>query len=325
MPMHNAAATIEECIASLRDQSFEDFELILVDDGSQDEGAQRVRDLMLGDDRLRMLQPGRVGLVRALQLGLEACTAPWVARMDADDIADAERFAKQMAMAVDADADVVSCLVRCFSTGELGKGYATYETWINGLCDHESIVRERFVESPIAHPTVLFRRQAVVELGGYRDLDWAEDYDLWLRCAEAGLRFEKVPDVLVHWRDYPQRTSRVDGRYSNKAFLRCKARYMARGPLCETPVTIFGGRGVGGSLGRLLQEEGVDLRGFIDVDERRIGSQRCGVPVSGPGILGEIQEHVLVGAVGSRGARDLIRKHVSAAGWVEGHNFWCAA
>ena len=78
-----------------------------------------------------------------------------------------------------------------------------YVAWQNRLCDHAAIVRELLVESPLAHPSVMMRRALLERLGGYREFDGPEDYDLWLRAHRAGARFAKLRRRLLEWRDSP--------------------------------------------------------------------------------------------------------------------------
>ena len=99
---------------------------------------------------------------------------------------------------------------------------AAYEAWQNGLTDHDSILRDLYVESPFAHPSVVYRREPVERAGGYRALGWPEDYDLWLRLAAAGARFARLPEVLLYWRDRPERFTRTDPACTLEAFRACR-------------------------------------------------------------------------------------------------------
>ena len=309
MPFRDAAATLAEALASLAAQDLADFELVAVDDGSHD-GSSEVLRSRWPAARLALLQPGRVGLVAALNLGLAHCRGELVARMDADDVATADRLRLQSAY-LDAHPEVAitGAKVRCFGGAPLGQGYRLYEAWLNELLTHEDIERELFVESPLAHPSVMARRQVLAGLGGYHDRSWPEDYDLWLRAAARGLRFGKVDAVLLHWRDYPERTSRRDARYSQGAFLRCKAHYLARGPLAgRTAVAIWGAGPIGRRLGRSLRAEGVPIAAYVDIDPRKIGRCRGGVPVRSPDELHRLRPDFVVAAVGSRGARAPLHK-----------------
>jgi hypothetical protein len=225
------------------------------------------------------------------------------------------------------DVAIGGCAVRTFRVeGEVGQGYGRYDAWLNALCAHEHIAREIFVESPLAHPTVMFRRDVACALGGYREVDWPEDYDLWLRAFVAGVRFAKLADVLVHWRDHDTRTSRIDKRYSRHAFLRCKAHYLARGPLLRhRDVIIWGGGPIGKALGRYLRQNGITPVAFVDIDPRKIGRQRGDAPTISPQQLAPYRGMAMIAAVGSLGARDLIRQHAGQLGWREGVDLFCAA
>src|SRR5207247_9233486 len=100
--------------------------------------------------------------------------------------------------------------------------------WSNTLLSHQEISLARFVESPVVHPSVMFRRELIDRLGGYAEGQFPEDYELWLRWLEAGVRFEKLPEALLRWRDRDARLSRSDPRYDSEAFYRMKAIYLAR-------------------------------------------------------------------------------------------------
>ena len=227
-------------------------------------------------------------------------------------------------MARGGERDARTCQVESFADGEIGGGYRHYDAWLSTLLVHDDFMRERFVESPLSHPTVMFRKQAILDLGGYRDLDWPEDYDLWLRAAAAGFRFAKVNEVLLKWRDYPNRTSRRDPRYSPDAFLRCRAHYLASGPLAQTEqIVVWGAGKIGGKFARFLKDEGVSLSAFVDIDPKKIGNLRLGVPVIGPDDLSSYPGCPVVSCVGSRGARPLIREQLSRRGYKEGLDYWC--
>ena len=111
--------------------------------------------------------------------------------------------------------DISGTRVLMFSVGsEIGGGYLAYQNWINSLSQHSDIEREFFVESPIPHPSAMFRRALFDELGGYHESAWPEDYDLWCRALLAGKKFGKPEyaqnDYLLRWRDHQGRLSRLD-------------------------------------------------------------------------------------------------------------------
>lgn len=331
MPCYNAAATLEEALKSLFSQTLTDFEIVAVDDGSTDQTADILQRWARRDRRLRVLSSPHQGIIAALNLGLAACRAPFVARMDADDRSMPERLALQVEyLNQNPETGVVSCLVRGFPAGQVREGFQIYLDWLNLLVSEEDIRREIFIESPLPHPSVTFRRDLVLGAGGYQERGWAEDYDLWLRLYLQEVGFAKIPALLLEWREHPRRLTRCDSRYSLENFLRAKAFYLARGPLRDRDAVIIWGAGMmGRRLSRHLERESAPLVAFVDIDPRKIGRIRRGRPVISPADLpGWLQRYhnpVVLASVGARGARALIRQQLIEMGLCEGKDWWCAA
>jgi hypothetical protein len=145
-----------------------------------------------------------------------------------------------------------SCLVEGFPISRYRR-LPIYIEWQNGLRGAD-IRREMFVESPFPHPSVMVRKEWVESVGGYQEHGWPEDYDLWLRLYLAGAHFGKVPQVLLEWREAPERLTRTDSRYSLENFLRLKAWALKNGPLQgREAVFIWGAGMMGRRLGKQLQ------------------------------------------------------------------------
>jgi glycosyltransferase involved in cell wall biosynthesis len=331
MPCHNAGATVDEAVASMLSQTLADFELVAVDDGATDDTRVRLEAWSRRDERVRVLPQAHVGLVQALRIGLSACRAPLVARMDADDRSAPERLARQAEhLEAHPQVAVVGCLVRGFPASDVREGFRVYLEWLNGVATPEAIARELFVESPLAHPSVMMRREWLERVGGYQERGWPEDYDLWLRLHLAGALFDKVPQVLLDWREHPARATRTDPRYAVEKFLMAKAHYLALGPLVGRESLIIWGAGqMGRRLSKHLLRRGAPLRAFVDIDPAKVGRVRRGVPIVAPADLRQLWSSlprpVLLAAVGSRGARRLIREQLEAMGLVEGRDWWAAA
>jgi cellulose synthase/poly-beta-1,6-N-acetylglucosamine synthase-like glycosyltransferase len=331
MPCYNAGETLPEALESLACQTLADFEIVVVDDGSEDGTPEILRSWAARDPRLRVIGTPHRGIVAALQTGLDECRAPLVARMDADDRSLPGRLEQQLAF-MDSHPMVAAagCLVRAIPPNQVRQGFAIYLEWQNALVSDEDIRREIFVESPFAHPSVVFRRQAVEQAGGYQDHGWPEDYDLWLRLYLTGERFGKVPEVLLEWRESPARLTRADSRYSLENFLRAKAHYLALGPLAGRGAVIVWGAGMmGRRLSKHLAREVLPLVAFVDIDPRKIGHSRRGLPILAPEALPEFWQNcdrpALIAAVGARGARGLIRARLNQIGLQEGVDWWSAA
>lgn len=186
-----------EALASLRQQTLCADEIVLVEDGpltdrqyaaiaSMEEGLP-LRRIRLAENR---------GLGAALKAGFEACSGELVARMDADDIADPNRFAQQFDyLCVHPEVDVLGTAIEEFidRPGDLGRRRL-------GPLRHDDIRRYAMTRNPLNHMTVMFRRRSVLAAGGYLPRPGFEDYDLWLRVLSIGGRIANLPDTLVHAR-----------------------------------------------------------------------------------------------------------------------------
>ena len=331
LPCYNAEKTIDEALHSLARQTLMDFEVLAVDDGSDDDTRVKLEAWAERDTRFRVISRDHAGVIAAANTGLVACTAPYIARMDADDRAHPERLARQADFLDNhPETAVVSSLVKAFPEEDVRAGYRIYIKWLNSLVTDQDIRREMFVESPLANPSIMMRQEWFEKMGGYHEYGWPEDYDLWLRMYLAGARFAKIPQVLLEWRDHPERITRTDGRYSVENFLRAKAHYLARGPLVGRDAVIVWGAGMmGRRLGKQLQNNQVPLVAFVDIDPKKIGRTRRGKPIIAPDDLLEwwnrFENPALLAAVGARGARALIRARLLKMGLVEGQDWWGAA
>jgi glycosyltransferase involved in cell wall biosynthesis len=329
LPVRDPGPYLKDCIASMARQTLEDYEVIAVDDGSSDGSAKVLDDWAVQDERVKVVHRSESGLVETLNAGLELCTAPFVARMDADDISHPRRFELQAAEFEELPwVGVVSSLVRHFPWSGVGEGYRVYEEWLNSLLTPEQISRERFVESPVPHPSAMVRREVFENAGGYRDENWAEDFDLWLRLFEADVTFTKIEKYLYFWREHAERLTRVDSRYSVENFLRCKAKYLLSGPLANRQrVVIWGAGQTGRRISKHLLRDGAQIEAFVDIDPEKIGSTLRDKPIIELDELRAMMgpDMMVLAAVGSRGARALIREQLNNIGLREGWNYWCVA
>ena len=325
MPVRNEEKFLPAALRSLAAQSYEDWELVAVDDGSTDGTAGILARAAQRDPRVRVLTCGK-GLVPALNQGLAQCRAPLVARMDGDDVSHPARLAAQVAyLATHPGVGLVACSFRHFPRHRIGTGMAGYEKWQNLLSTHEAIVSDLFVESPFVHPSVMFRKSAVEGVGGYRDMGWPEDYDLWLRLAAAHTRFARLPGPLFFWRERPERTTRTNPAYAPEAFRLCKLHHLMNGFLKGEREVILAGAGLEGRAWyRILSEAGIGVHAWLDVDPRKIGRQLHGAPVLATDQVTANGVKMLM-TVGARGAREVVRRSSAQAGFVEGKDSVCVA
>lgn len=325
LPVRNEEKFLPQALHSLFRQTMTSWELIAVDDGSTDGTAAILAEAARRDPRVRVLRPAQRGLVPALNAGLAVCRSPLVARMDGDDISHPRRLELQSAfLAADPSIGLLASAFRNFPRSHLRSGMLAYETWQNGLASHDQIIRDLFVESPFVHPSVMFRKEAVLAGGGYRDMGWAEDYDLWLRLAAAGTRFARLPRTLFYWRERPERATRTMDEYGAEAFRACKAHHLKNSFLNGASEVVLAGAGLEGrAWSRTLKKEGLEVACWVDVDPRKVGRILHGAPVISHREITAGNGVKVLGTVGTRGAREHLRKWAATAGFTEGQDFLC--
>jgi cellulose synthase/poly-beta-1,6-N-acetylglucosamine synthase-like glycosyltransferase len=317
IPFRDEADYLDEALRSLSEQTLEDFEVVMVDDHSQDGSTEIAREWQRSDPRFRVLASEGRGIVDSLNTGLRAAGGEWIARFDADDVCLPERLELQLDMALRlGPGHVVSCLVESFPRERVSTGFRAYERWLNSLRDPEQLERNIFRESPIPHPSAVYSRRAVLGAGGYRSVGVPEDYELWLRLWKLGKRFRKYPRVLLRWRERPDRLSRTDPRYSLSSFYRLKAMYVRFAPaVSDGRVVVWGSGQTGRRLSKWLDREGLSVVAFVDVAEGRIGSHLRGAPIVSPEELPTFSGIPVLVASRGLGAREEICSYLDCRGY----------
>ncbi|MCC6623551.1 MAG: glycosyltransferase [Deltaproteobacteria bacterium] len=326
MPVWRAEGTLAEALADVRAQTLGAWECVVVLDGEADRSGDVAREYMHEDARFRVVARPHAGIVAALNAGLEAARAPLVARFDADDRMAPTRLARQVEL-LDRRPEVT--LVSCGVALEVGgdhrhEGMLRHAAWLDTLDTPEKMRAARFVDAPVAHPAVTFRKADVLAAGGYRDGPFAEDHDLWLRLFGAGAVFDRVPEALVTWRDHAARLTRTDRRYADAERRALVHHHLLApgGPLDGRAARIWGAGEYGKRHARELAARGARLSDLLDIDPRKIGQTIAGLPVTDAATLGPPDGRVVLACVASPGARALIAARLAARGWSEDHDWW---
>lgn len=315
LPVRDAAATLGAALESIRRQSFRDFECIVADDGSVDASRDVAASAAARDPRFTLLALPRRGIVETLNDGLAACRGRLIARMDADDVSARLRLeAERATLVADPSLAATGCHVRTFPRGAMAEGRLRYERWLNSLASADDVHRDRFVECPVAHPTLVARSE-VLRRYGYRDAGWAEDYDLVLRLLGDGERVGVTPRRLLLWRDGPKRHSREHPRYAANTFFECKAEFLAASFLARASTYVLWGYGdTGRTLARALSARAKRPTHIVEIHPRRIGARIFGADVISPSALLELpspRPPVVVSVAGAE-ARAIIRAFFAA-------------
>lgn len=204
MSMRNAAQFLAPAICSVLAQSLNDFEFLILDDGSTDDSLAIAQGFAEQDPRIRIIARENRGLVTSLNQLLAEARAPLVARFDADDICLPDRFAQQASF-LTAHPDHGLVGANTLMIDALGQP-APNPPFTRPISDAQ--LRESFESGPnLCHSVVMYRRDLVLALGGYRAAyRHAEDYDLWLRLAEV-TKLANLPQPLLRYRLSPDQVS----------------------------------------------------------------------------------------------------------------------
>ena len=197
LPVFDAERTLPDALFCVLAQSCTDFELLALDDGSADRGPEMLAELAVRDERIRVFTGPRAGLVARLNEGLAEARAPFIARMDADDLCHPRRFERQLEH-LRAHPDCVAVGTGCAEIDPDGRPIRPLEL----STDHDAIVARLIAGDggALVHASALYRADALAAVGGWRAaFEGGEDVDLHLRLAERG-RLANLPEVLFSYR-----------------------------------------------------------------------------------------------------------------------------
>jgi glycosyltransferase involved in cell wall biosynthesis len=326
LPVRDEEAYLTEALESLSAQTLEDFEVIVVDDGSVDSSAEIAAEHARDDSRFRVVRRSHSGIVPALEHARAEAHGRYLARMDGDDVSLPRRLEVQLDALERDDLDACGGGVEYFPRELVRDGSRRYEEWINGLVSIETATRDVFVECPLPHPTIVVRREALDAAGGYRDCGWPEDYDLVLRLWARGARFRNVDQLVLRWREHGERASRMGEAYTLDAFVRCKVHHLRASLLGDAmPVVIWGAGPVGKAFAREFIRSGTSVAAFVDVDPRKIGHEVAGAPVVAVADAPRFADAFAIGAVSGVEGRSRVRELAADQGRTDGINFVAVA
>ena len=220
MPVYNCRQYIEESVNSIITQTYSDFEFIIIDDCSADGTYEYLKSLI--DPRIKLVRkPQNSGIIVSLNLGLQMANGEYIARMDSDDISLPERFKKQV-MFLDQNPDIGVCgtWVRIFGWRNYVKKYPQTP---------EEIVSRLLFECPLAHPSVMVRKDILVKHNLCYDINYKhiEDYELWTRVSKIS-KLSNIQEVLLKYRLHVEQISSTNAAAQGMAKLEISIKYLSK-------------------------------------------------------------------------------------------------
>lgn len=316
LPVFNASNSIANAVESVLNQDFVDFELIVIENNADAQTIEIVSNY--NDKRIVLLSEKQQGIAYALNRGLSLARGAFIARTDADDVCFSQRFSQQITYLNEhPNIDLVGTQTFFESSQRNALAMSHFVSWQNMILSPEDHALNRFIDSPIAHPTWMMRKK-LVDTCGYYTLDFVpEDYEFLLRVLHNGFKIAKLPEKLLSWTDSAQRASRTDPRYADSNFDKIRIQYLAlflktNKLIKDRKLVVCGLSKKSRRRSMLLQTFDITVDVFTDV-----------VPRNSPDFisLSEVTDpkaYFILNFISKRGLRDQIKAHFTDLGFIEG-------
>lgn len=240
MPVKNAAQYLGDCLESILKQSYQDWELIAVDDHSSDTSKNILIEYARKDQRINMLDTAGNGIIDALKTAFKYAKGIYLTRMDADDIMPDDRLEKMVKTMGSHQKSIVTGMVKYFGEKPISEGYLKYENWINEINLTGKQWQQVYRECVIASPNWMVRKSDLDNIGRFDDLIYPEDYHLVFKWYQNRFDIHTIPEVTLYWREHPERTSRNSEYYAQKSFFNLKIHQFIKNDLRSENLALWG-------------------------------------------------------------------------------------
>ena len=266
IPFKNTALYLDDCISSIIIQTYTNWEIIIVDDGSDDNSYNIVESYAKNDSRIRLFKNEGKGIINALKLAYTKSKGTMITRMDSDDLMTDNKLEIMVNLLLEnGKGHLAIGLVKYFSDQGISDGYYKYEQWLNKLTSKGSNFSEIYKECVIPSPCWMAYKSDLEQCEAFIPDRYPEDYDLAFRFYKYGLKC--IPcDVMLHnWRDYSTRTSRTHEHYAQNYFLDIKLRYFLELDFDTTrPLVIWGAGSKGKTTAKTLTSKNIPFYWICD-------------------------------------------------------------
>ena len=312
MPVKNAGLYLKECLDSILTQTYADWELVSIDDHSEDSSYQILKDYESKDDRIKCLRNNDNGIIPALRLAYQNSSGKYITRMDADDIMTSNKLELLFEQLDQHGKGTLAVgLVKYISTTELGEGYKSYEKWLNNLSIEKLNFDWIYKECVIPSPAWMLHRDDLDRCGAFNHDTYPEDYDLAFRMRAANLKVQPTSQVVHYWRDHPERSSRTDDNYRDNSFLKLKVHHFLKTDYRPSIQLILWGCGKKGKkVARLLIEAEIAFK-WVSNNPKKIGHDIYGKIIESDQTLPEIEWKQVIIAIAEEINLSLVMKELT--------------
>ena len=266
IPFKNTEEYIEDCLNSIIAQTYQNWEVLAVNDHSTDHSYSIVAKFAEKDSRIQLISNKGQGIIPALQTAYANSSGSMISRMDSDDIMTVNRiFCMVESLRQFGKGHVAVGQVKYFSHRGISNGYERYELWLNSLTESGSNYSEIYKECCIPSPCWMVHKDDFDLCDAFNPNRYPEDYDLTFRFYERGLKIIPCSQVLHHWRDYDSRTSRTHEHYAQNYFLDIKLHYFLKLDYdSNRPLVVWGAGFKGKTIAKNLLANGIDITWLCD-------------------------------------------------------------
>jgi glycosyltransferase involved in cell wall biosynthesis len=305
LPFKNEVRYLTECIDSICSQTYDFWELLLVDDHSTDGSPEIAQRFTTVDKRIRYFKNPSHGVIEAMKFGFAQSTGNLITRMDGDDIKTPDNL-EQLLNAVSPGVIGVG-QVKYFKTDGVGAGYSRYEEWINERTKLNNSFEEVYKECVIPSPCWLVYRNDFIQAGGFDSLFYPEDYDLCFRFYKAGLKTKGTLSIIHFWRDHDIRTTRTSPHYADNRFMDLKLHYFNEIDCDPNKTQVLWGAGKKGKyIAKNWQDNNISFIWLTD-NPNKIGHDIYGKVIQSPQTIEFNSNHQIVVAVAEPGGQEEIK------------------
>ncbi len=264
MPFKNPGNYFIPCVESILNQSYKNWELIAVNDHSDDGSFQLAQSCANKHTKITVIDSKGDGIIQALRCGYEYSKGDYIHRMDSDDIMPRQKLEKMMEAI--SPKSLVTGLVDYFSDDfDLGDGYKKYTTWINQSMKSGDLWKDIYKECPVPSSAWLLHRDDFESVGAFNSSLIPEDYEFSFRLYQSGIKIKIVPEVIHRWRDSTNRTSRMESQECPEKYVDLQVGYFLKIDRNKTiPLVLWGAGKKGKKIARVLLELGENFTWVTD-------------------------------------------------------------
>lgn len=300
MPAKNSGKFIFRTINSIIDQSYKNWELLIINDGSSDNTVEIVKKFQEKESRIKLYDNEEdPGIIPALRTAFRKSRGELITRMDSDDLMTKNKLHSMSSLLDEVgNGYVVTGAVKCFSDTGIEEGYIKYEKWLNTLILKERCYDEIFKECTIQSSSWMIHRDDLIKARKFDPEIYPEDYDLCFRFYKTGLKVRSVKQVIHYWRDHSGRVSRNDDRYKDQQFFDLKLKYFFELEYDRSKRLVVIGAGKKGKklVKKILNSYQKSLI-WISNNPRKTGKKIYGVKIEDQNILNSLKNMQIISAV----------------------------